>query len=1224
MADNMAQQQTEQGQSQGTGLQMPKLDYASLNKFMQEQNKNAGTQSQKPAEQAQQSLINSSEQTSQSPQEATPEESAEPQNKFANIKDGDTFTDENGQQWQYTVMNFSVVPEDVKDEMVDDITGTQEDDLVSDDAQDDSDIEAGEEPEYDENIERGLDIALSILREEDESDAGITQDSALDILMSACDEVIGTPTQDTWTSTTHKELDGQRPPTQRMDGYNKGQNLTYKQDKYTVGSLSEIPLNLRKKGKYKQVGENEYEVQSYLPDAQKKAKEKAHKSQRFGVAAKFEDCKAKDPYKCRFHGAMFMRDNFGKILEANGLPPTNFEVMIDPEQKNIDKKGPIPYRLVFATPKDASDDIRRKCAREFFMKHPELVYELPKSEAVGDLRFSVKQPEDIDDLPVDAPSWEDYQGRFETSREASYGEGNNVKGAESYTKYEKLSTGQWFDILSEFPRNIVELNEDMVRYLHNFPECVPEGMSMEDVQDLYARFKKANAAKKGTQAYIMNGEVTDRAEALAKAAEQGYEKEAKEYYDVSKEVYDIAAQVFNNVQQQLQDAYEEVNDAIRDLPGEKVVSGSSSGFKNTYYFGDAFKSKAQKFPLNIGKNPEVQELMNSSISLYCSALRQALMIPDKIMLGCKSREPVLVRQGIAAARCHLQKLRELSKELGAFQDDIISAKSDVWRKKNGISLPAAKGNKKNSSVEVSTTTERPQEIKAKAEKVKARSLDKTGQNEPAKGEAQSQQTDIAGRDSKSNTGTIASGISTAGGSSTPVNQGGKQLTDAIKKQIQEEALNDKNINALIQFRRKMFKTFGADSEQYKTADKKAREASLAFAKKRFEEITANTASSTSENPNVSSNKKAETSNGELAQNSDVKTEEPKQAEQQQQQPKKQKQQQQQQTTTESAQNTQNTALLQNSTVSKPTKRKSSVVQAAEGNQQQSENAEQAAKVQEPAVEASGEGLDIVRGMKISDKPTLEEAKAMNEQFSALEERLRGLTQVYQSKTSDSQDWKSAEAELKAIKAELDNLMMKARGKGYQWTKDSPRYGMEGASDRRPLDIPTNFHLSGIKDESGRTINVPYQPPSAAATGKKDKKSKTSQQTQEEGSAETTKAATKKTTTFKKKADYSADFDSIEDKVGLIGKSPYKDKSIFDLISDGYEVKPVTKGKELAYYLGVPDAKSTYGVRFSKEQPAIPLRDLFIKRMGGNPDDEQAYHDFLEALRWKVKDYRDLL
>ena len=128
-----------------------------LNKFLQEQGQSAGAQPQQPAQQAQQ------------PHAENPDTGAE-QDGFANIKDGDTFTDENGQQWQYTVMNFNVVPEDTKDEMVDDLSGTDDESEGEREPQDNEESDESESVDYDGNLARGLDIALSILREEDESD----------------------------------------------------------------------------------------------------------------------------------------------------------------------------------------------------------------------------------------------------------------------------------------------------------------------------------------------------------------------------------------------------------------------------------------------------------------------------------------------------------------------------------------------------------------------------------------------------------------------------------------------------------------------------------------------------------------------------------------------------------------------------------------------------------------------------------------------------------------------------------------------------------------------------------------------------------------------------------------------------------------------------------------------------------------------------------------------
>lgn len=1156
------------GDSNKVPLKMPEIDFAGLNKFLQEQGQNAGTQPQQPTQQAQQA---------QQPQTENPDTVAE-QDGFATIKDGDTFTDENGQQWQYTVMNFNVVPEDVKDEMVDDISATEEEVQGEGESQSDSDIEGSDAADYDENLSRGLDIALSILNEEDnenaeiedttsdESDAGVAKDSALDILMSACDEVIGDSAV-------------------AQDGtYNTGKPLTMKRQRegWDTNDPSEIAAYHWKRKNVSKNADGSYHVGHYGTEANLKARENARRTHRQAVAATWKDCKAKDPYKCRWHGAAFMRDNFGQILQANGLPVGNFDVRIDtPEKiKSLGKNEPIPYRLIFATPVDTPPEVRMKCAREFFLKYPGLVYELPKGQAVGDLSFKVKEPEDAEDIPIDAPTQGDIRDRQDTQSEASWNERANARAAVSYAGRDTLDPSTFFDMLSEHPSNIVELNEDMLRYLHSFPDCVPEGMTAEDVREVYDRFKKSDAAKKGVQSYILNGEIRDRAEFLAEAAEQGLEKEAKSYYTAAQDVYDLASDIFNNVQQQLQDSYEEIYAAVRAMPSGKMVDGSTSGFKNTVYFGNGFRVNGKKFPINI--SGEEGEVLKECMEDYAKSYRIASALTDKIMEGCEKREPLLVAQGIAAARKHLQELQFSAETLGELQDTIIENMSEQRRKKNGISLPSEKGKKSNTeaSAPVAPAKERSQES-TKGELLKKKDLEE--------------------RSKKIDAAATESGMSAEGRTAAPANGTAPQLSAEALEQIKADAMKDKNIRALDKARTKMFKTFGADSEQFKTADKKAKDALNAFFQKKVAEMNANALANPSASPVDTTAGKPVEQQKKAKPKKDKKVDAAQPAQTQEPEPVAQE-----------------PAPVQKPIVPRSKNPQSSVVKMAKGEQQQTATAAPAAKKNKQAVEASGAGLDIVRGMKISDKPTLEEAKAMNEQFAALEKRLRGLTKVYASKTSDSKDWKAAEAELKAIKSEIDGLMQKARGKGYQWTKDSPRFGMEGPSDRRPLDIPTNFHLSGIKDESGKTVSVPYNPPKA---GEMDIPASTDTQSEEGGEA-TKKATKEQPKTFKKKADYSADFDAIDEKVGVIGQGPYKEKSIADLISDGYEVKPITTNGHLEYYFGLPDDNSTYGIRISKEQPPLRLSNLFEKRMEGNLEDEQAFHDFVEALRWKVKRYKD--
>ena len=243
---------------------------------------------------------------------------------------------------------------------------------------------------------------------------------------------------------------------------------------------------------------------------------------------------------------------------------------------------------------------------------------------------------------------------------------------------------------------------------------------------------------------------------------------------------------------------------------------------------------------------------------------------------------------------------------------------------------------------------------------------------------------------------------------------------------------------------------------------------------------------------------------------------------------------------------------------------------------------------------------------------MESAKALNKQFSDLEKRLRGLSYVFKSKTSDSKDWRAAEAEMKGIKSETDSIIKKAQGKGYQWTKDSQ------SGDSRPLGVPVNFRISGIKDESGKTVNVPYAPPKAGAMDIPE--SKDNDDTPKPSKTESTAKP------FQKKSDYSEDFEAITEKVGDLGVGPYKGKTIQDLMIEGYEVKPVTLGNgKKEWIFGKPDDTSRTGILMkSAENPPLVLSQWFSKRYGGNADDADALRHFAEALRWKIKQYNDFI
>ena len=104
----------------------------------------------------------------------------------------------------------------------------------------------------------------------------------------------------------------------------------------------------------------------------------------------------------------------------------------------------------------------------------------------------------------------------------------------------------------------------------------------------------------------------------------------------------------------------------------------------------------------------------------------------------------------------------------------------------------------------------------------------------------------------------------------------------------------------------------------------------------------------------------------------------------------------------------------------------------------------------------------------------------------------------------------------------------------------------------------------------------------------------------------------------------ADFNSIDEKIGVIGKGIYQDKSIFDLISEGYVVKPVTNKGKQDYLLGFPDDNSRYGVRMTQEQQPIILSDLFSKRAGGDSSDEKSFKTFVTTMKNKIKEYQNTL
>ena len=1029
MAEATAQNTEMQGKvTQGKGLKMPELDVAGLNEYLRNQKKGS-------AQAMQTTMANAPQQ--QQVQQNTPAASQSPQQgeapkKPSQAKQGEVFTDENGQKWEWTVMEFEVVPDAVKDEEVDSLSVENE----IQEAEGEEDSEG-----YDSNLDRGLDIALSILREGDADtkgeDVGVAKDEALAEVYTACDEVLGNvPVADAWTSYTHKELDGQRTGIGDVGGYSTERGSTIKQQgDYDVKDFSEMPLSKIARKNYKENADGTLTVGRNLPEAQLSAKRKANQTHRMPVAATWEDCRAKDPYKCRWHGAAYMKNQFGEILKAHGLPIGRFDIDIKDTERGLalGKNTPIPYTISFLTPEGTPEAVKKECLRDFFLKHPGIMVKSPKGASPDKpVSFEVSEPEYLDDMPVDAPTQEDYMSRHDTAKEAEYKERAKIRGAVSYAKFDTFGKGQFFDMLREHPTNSVELNEDMMRYLHVLPECTPEGMTNEEVKDLYDRFKKQNELKNGIRPYILDGEVLDDAEVLADAAREHLAKEDQNYYDTAREVYAVASQIFNNVEDTLWSEYEDVSRELQSLPTDTAMKGGRNGdFKTTVYLGTEWKARGKTFPLQL--SGESGEELRSEINAYAELWNLTNQVDDAIMTGCQTRSPMMVINGIRNLKRTIKGLQDCMSKIGELQDLTIKHKSDSWRQKNGIkALPKDKGDEsvKEEPPKKGAMGSEPKKPPQKVDEETSQAQKKTEQKEPT-----DQQAD------------------------------GQGSTSVQKEQPQE--------------------TRSVSAQEQRTIPKK--------------------------------------------------------------QPK-----------------------------------------------------------QSATIEAKGKGIDI-----IPETPTLEDAKAMNKQFAELEKHLQEVTEIFKTVDSKSDEWKSAEAEMKAIKSGLDDLMKKARGKGYQWTKDAAKFGMEGPSDKRPLDLPTNFHIAGIKDGTGKTVSVPYTAPkmerNPAQTGKSSKPQKKD--------AQRTKKSVMKQDT------YPEQFDSIVEKIGDIGVGVYAGKTLSDLIDEGYVVRPqrVKGSNQTEWFLGKPSQSNSAGIEVSKENPPLWLRNVFQKRMGGDPNDETALQDFIDVLSWKVED-----
>lgn len=1183
MAEEKVQEQANQVQTTGEQQpQMPELDYAALNKYLsglqagaqsnpqQVQGQPQGqppTQGQMPAQgQPPAPMNNNQAPVAQAPQQVpantqpAPSPAGEQDNKpnpdvvsaqeeFKDIKDGDTYVDDKGQKWEWVAVDFNVVPEEEKDDAVD--TLSEEDVEIEEGGQAEGD-EGEENAESEENLERGLDIALSVLREEDndhegEESAGeensepseVAEDAAYDIVMSAIQDVL-------------------RPQAIAQDDFHDPVPLTQKRQGYPVNKKEEIPPYLLKRKRYEEMPGGGFWVKGYQTPADKHAMENARLSHRRTVAATWENCRAKDKARCPYHGAAYMTDMLAKIIQAQGLPLGKFGVIQhDPKAAFTNKKEAIQYRLLFSVPEGTPKEVRSKIAKEFFGKNPNI---LVSSDArhVGYGNNMIFRPsdteEDIDDMPLGAPTEEDYLARHDTDKESEYGERAKARGAVSWTMVDTLPLQAFFNMLSERPTNMVECCEDMLRYAEQFPEFINDVTTLEDIRETYKRFMKANKDRNGFEDYILNGEITDGADALAKAAQAGMEQaglnKGARYYDVAQETYSMAKDVFNSIQEGLSRQFFDLRKDAFTMPSGKMVSGVSSKGKSTVYFGEKFKSRKGDFPMFIGGKYE-EELRNAA-QMYQQKWDAATGNFDYIREGCEQREPLLVSYGLGLMQESIRAMKESAKVLGEIQDKYIEARGEKWMKKKGISLKKADKQEKSSPID-----EKPVMKPVEKPESKAHAPEPPASEKPDKGAPTAEKTAPVKKEKP-----IKKAKEDKGKKAPNVVAG---LTQGQVSEIIAAAKKDKGLNALNKARTEAFQNFGEDSEQYKLLDKRAQDAYRAFIE-RYKAEKFGIGSSESSASAEPAEPKQEPDSSTTAQPSDSGTAEP---------------------TEKKKPQTKKPAPPKPTKVEKTT-----------------------------SVKSEGKGQQILKGIEIEDKPTLEGAKKINSKLAELEKRIRGLVKVYTSKTSDSPDWEAAESEMKSINSEIKSLIQKAKGKGYQWTKDSPRYGEEGSSDKRPLDMPTNFHISGITDETGNTVDVPYTPPKQGTMDMPASSSKESPKKTESGASK----AKPKTSTFQKKSDYSADFDAIEEKIGDIGSGPYKGKTIQDLFIEGYEVKPVKVNGKTEWVVGKPSQTSSSGIENSPEHPPIAARQLFEKRMGGDVNDENALRHFVEALRWKVNEY----
>lgn len=649
--------------AQAGGAQMPKIDFAKLDEFM----KGRGIDLKQKQAEAQ-------AQKAESMPKGNPD-AVESQTAFREVKDGDSYTDENGQKWEYSVFEYDIVPEDTKDEEVDELEGELEGD------------DAGEGEGTGSGLEDALDIALQILNEEEEGDKGsgeaATQDEATQLVMDAVEEVLGVAED----GANHPELNGRREvyAHSTKEGYSEPKGLTWKQGGgWEVDDPSELSETKQRRKEFEQTPDGKYRVKRDKSTFEHSAKQKAKLTNRRPVAATWEDCRAKDKARCRWHGAAYMRHQLEEVLKANGIPLGKYGVEMDDDKVDAIRgpKDPIGYRLIFATPEGTPLDTKTKIAREFFAKNPAVMFKeggknkLP-SDAHDDTVFYIRDA-DMEDMPIDAPTQEDYDERHYTEKEAEHGASAARRSGTQWWSGDESRPREFFDMLREKPTNIVELNEDIIRYAQACPEYLPEGVTMEGLMADYEAFKKANAEKDGAEAFLMHGMMVEDAEGLVKDATGKVSEAAKAYYAISQKIYDRGAQVFRSVEEGLWKKYRDMMADGRSLWSYQDLVKGGSVKDAVAYAGTAFQGK-RPFPM-IGWNKAYDEELQEVIADIRKGWQGITGFSGRCFDACEKRSPLELSRALTMMEGVMTRAKMAVKELGDIQDEILRKASPELQK----------------------------------------------------------------------------------------------------------------------------------------------------------------------------------------------------------------------------------------------------------------------------------------------------------------------------------------------------------------------------------------------------------------------------------------------------------------------------------------------------------------------------------------------------------------